>query len=119
MESHMEVPGRRWLGIGFYAALLVGVAALSAYLSRNLSGRGPIPERSQFARRLPGTPDGDAWRFSFFYATNRATDAGNHAFDGDGRRMSDQISTGTFDVRISPRPPVAPWWWFCDELANM
>ncbi len=61
---------------GLYVGSLLGVAALSAYVSRNLTGSGPIPERSSFARRLPGTPDGDAWRFSFFYATNRATDAG-------------------------------------------
>jgi esterase/lipase superfamily enzyme len=115
----MKVPGRRWLGIGFYIASLVGVSALSAYVSRNLSGSGPIPERSQFARRLPGSPDGDAWRFSFFYATNRATDADNDAFEGDGRRMSDEISTGTFDVRISPRLPVAPWVWFDDKLMKM
>jgi esterase/lipase superfamily enzyme len=104
---------------GLYVALLLGVAALSAYVSRNLTGMGPIPERSSFARRLPGTPDGDAWRFSFFYATNRATDADNHAFDGDGRRMSDQISTGTYDVRISSRLPVAPWVWFDPKLMKM
>lgn len=104
---------------GLYVGSLLGVAALSAYVSRNLTGSGPIPERSSFARRLPGTPDGDAWRFRFFYATNRATDEDNHAFDGDGRRMSDQISTGTYDVRISSRLPVAPWVWFDPKLMKM
>jgi esterase/lipase superfamily enzyme len=115
----MNASDRRWLVRGCYVASLVGVAALSAYVSRNLTGMGPFPERASFARRLPGTPDGDAWRFGFFYATTRSTDEDNHAFDGDGRRMSDEISTGAFDVRISPRLPVAPWVWFDPKLMQM
>lgn len=107
----MKALFRRLLVGGFYIGSLVAVAALSAYFSRNLTGRGPIPERAAFARRLPGTPDGDAARFRLFYATNRATDADNRAFDGDGRRRSDQISVGTFDVRISPRMMIEPWGW--------
>lgn len=72
--SDMKAAGRRWLVAGLYVASLAAVAALSAYLSRNLTGSGPIPDRSSFARRLPGVPDGDARRFNFFYATNRAMD---------------------------------------------
>jgi esterase/lipase superfamily enzyme len=117
--SDMKAPGRRWLVAGLYVASLAAVAALSAYLSRNLTGSGPIPDRSSFARRLPGVPDGDARRFNFFYATNRAMDEDNRAFDGDGRRMSDHISTGTFDVRISPRMPIAPWVWHDVDLMKM
>jgi esterase/lipase superfamily enzyme len=102
---------RRLLVGALFIGLLIVVAALSAYFSRNLTGRGPIPERAAFARRLPGTPDGDAMRFSFFYATNRATDSANRAFEGDGRRRSDQINTGTFEARISHRMRIDPWGW--------
>jgi esterase/lipase superfamily enzyme len=115
----MRLPGRRWLLAGFYIASLAAVAALSAYLSRNLSGAGPIPDRTSFARRLPGTADGDARRYTVFYATTRSTDPDNRAFDGDGRQMSDQVSTGTFDVRISPRLPIAPRVWFDTDLMKM
>ena len=116
----MRLPGRRWLLAAFYIASLAGVAALSAYLSRNLSGSGPIPERTSFARRLQGTADGDARRYTLFYATTRSTDEDNHAFDGDGRRMSDHVtSTGTFEVRISPRLPVAPRVWFDTDLMQL
>src|SRR5262249_4020321 len=41
------------------------------------------------------------------------------ACEGDGGRMSDQISTGTFDVRISSRLPIAPWVWFDDKLMKI
>src|SRR5215467_11964955 len=116
----MRLPGRRWLLAGFYIASLAAVAALSAYLSRNLSGAGPIPERTSFARRLQGAPDGDARRYTLFYATTRSTDADNRAFDGDGQRMSDHVtSTGTFEVRISPRLPIAPRVWFETDLMKM
>jgi esterase/lipase superfamily enzyme len=116
----MRLLGRRWLLAGFYVASLAAVAALSAYLSRNLSGAGPIPDRTSFARRLQGTPDGDARRYTLFYATTRATDADNRAFDGDGQRMSDHVtSTGTFEVRISPRLPIAPRVWFETDLMKM
>jgi esterase/lipase superfamily enzyme len=101
---------RVFLG-SFYIVSLAAVAAISAFASRNFTGAGPVPDRVSFARRLPGTPDGDARRFSFFYATNRSADAGNDAFDGDGLKMTTTISTGTFEARISPRMPIQPWIW--------
>lgn len=110
---------RRLLLGGFYVASLAAVAAITAYLSRNFTGSGPVPVRAAFARRLPSVPDGDQRRFSFFYATNRATDADNRAFDGDGRRVSSHISTGCFDVRISPGMSVAPFLWNKDDQMMM
>lgn len=115
----MKAPGRRWRVGAFYVLSLAAVAALSAYLSRNFTGAGPIPHRTSFARRLPGVPDGDARRFTFFYATSRATDADNRAFDGPGLRLADRVSTGTFDVRISPRLRIAPWAWNDTSLMQM
>lgn len=96
---------------GVYVASLAAVAGVTWYFARNLTGPGPIPERTSFSRRLPGTPDGDFRRYRFFFATNRSTDADNRAFDGDGRRVSDQITAGTYDVRINPRLPIQPWIW--------
>src|SRR5262249_19157482 len=103
---------RRLLLGGFYVVSLVGVAIVAVYYGRNFTGSGPIPTRSAFAGRLPSTPDGDRRRFQFFYATNRATDPDNDAFDGQGRKLGSDISAGTFDVRISPYMPIQSWVWF-------
>lgn len=102
---------RRALWLAFYIASLAVVAAITAFALRNLTGIGPVPDRVSFARRLPGVSDGDARRFSFFYATNRSTDPANKAFDGEGLQRADTISTGTFEARISPRMPIQPWIW--------
>ena len=93
-----------------YVAILVAVAAGSAYLGRNFTGLGPTPTRSAFAGRLPGTPDGNWRRFQFFYATNRVND--EETFNNQGSKLGKEISQGTFDVRISPYMPIAPHVWF-------
>jgi esterase/lipase superfamily enzyme len=112
----MKVLNRRLVFAGLYVAALIIVAVAAAYVGRNFTGTGPVPTRSAFAGRLPGSPDGDWRRFQFFYATNRATDADNDAFNAQGknlgRRRGGEISTGTFDVRISPYMPIQPWTWF-------
>jgi len=106
----------RLLRACLYVGLLVVVAAVASFLGRNFTGSGPIPTRSAFAGRLPSTPDGDRRRFQFFYATNRATDKENDAFNARGatlgRRRGSEISTGTFDVVISPYMPIVPRAWF-------
>ena len=63
---------RRILLATFYIGSLAGVAVLTAYYTRNFTGRGPTPGRAGFARRLPGVDDGDYRRYPFFFATNRA-----------------------------------------------
>jgi esterase/lipase superfamily enzyme len=107
---------RRLLFAGLYVASLALVAVVAAFLGGNFTGSGPVPTRSAFAGRLPGAVDGDWRRFRFFYATNRATDAENDAFNAavrtTGRRRGTDITTGTFDVRISPNIPIQPWIWF-------
>jgi esterase/lipase superfamily enzyme len=112
----MKVVYRRLTWFGLYVASLAIVALVAAYLGRNLTGSGPVPTRSAFAGRLPGSPDGNWRRFRFFYATNRATDPDNDAFNVEdrsvGRRRGPDITTGTFDVRISPYMPIEPWIWF-------
>src|SRR5262245_64577917 len=112
----MKVLYRRLLFACLYIASLVVVAAVAAFLGRNFTGSGPVPDLSAFAGRLPGSPDGDWRRYRFFYATNRATDADNDPFNAEGRtlgrRRGGEISTGTFDVRISPYIPIQPRVWF-------
>jgi esterase/lipase superfamily enzyme len=110
----MKVPYRKLLLAGLYIALLVGVAVVAAYYGRNFAGIGPVPTRSAFAGRLPGIPDGDMRRFRFFYATNRDT-TDPATFQGQGNKLSTEISTGTFDVRISPYMPIQPWVWFDEK----
>jgi esterase/lipase superfamily enzyme len=102
---------RRLLLGSFYVASLAAVAVVAWYLGRNLTGIGPVPTRSAFAGRLPGTPDGDMRRFQFFYATNRATDD-DATFNGQASKLGSTISTGTYEVRISPYMPIQPWVWF-------
>jgi esterase/lipase superfamily enzyme len=107
----MKVLYRRLLWVGFYVASLVVVALIAAYAGRNLLGTGPIPTRSAFARRLPSTADGDWRRVQMFYATNRAADD-DATFNGQGSKLGSEISTGTFDVHISPYIPITPRVWF-------
>jgi esterase/lipase superfamily enzyme len=102
---------RRLLFAGLYVASLAVVAAIAAYLGRNLTGIGPIPTRSAFARRLPSSPDGDQRRYQFFYTTNRAADD-EATFQDQGNRLGSAISAGTFDVRISPYMPITARVWF-------
>jgi esterase/lipase superfamily enzyme len=102
---------RRVLFAGFYLACLAGVAVVAVYYGRNFTGTGPVPTRSAFAGRLPGTEDGDWRRFQFFYTTNRAADD-EATFQGQGSKLGTAISAGTFDVRISPYLPIAPRVWF-------
>jgi esterase/lipase superfamily enzyme len=107
----MKVVYRRLLFVGFYVASLAVVAVIAGYVGRNFMGTGPIPTRSAFAARLPGTPDGAWRRFQFFYATNRDTDD-EATFNGQGNKLGSEISAGTFDVRISPEMPITPRVWF-------
>jgi esterase/lipase superfamily enzyme len=97
--------------VGLYIVSLAAVALVAWYIGRNLTGIGPVPTRSAFAGRLPGTPDGAMRRFQFFYATNRDTND-DATFDGYGNKLGAKIATGTFDVRISPYMPIRPWVWF-------
>jgi esterase/lipase superfamily enzyme len=107
----MKTGYRRLLLAGFYVASLVGVAVVAVYYGRNFTGTGPVPQRSAFAGRLPSTSDGDGRRFQFFYATNRDADDPT-TFQGQGSRLGGEISTGTFEVRISPYLSIAPRVWF-------
>jgi esterase/lipase superfamily enzyme len=101
---------RRLLLVAFYLASLAGVAVVAAYFGRHFTGSGPVPTRSAFAGRLPNTPDGDFRRFQFFYMTNRVAD--DDTFNGQGHQLGNEISAGTFDVRISPYMPIQPRVWF-------
>lgn len=98
--------------------LLSAVAALSAYLSRNFTGFGPVPDRYAFPRRFASTPDGDGRRSRFFYVTNRDTSPANNAFDGPGRAIGDTLSRGTFDIRIAPRMPIDPSAWLKPDFIH-
>jgi esterase/lipase superfamily enzyme len=105
---------RRLLLVGFYLASLVVVALVAAYLARNFTGIGPVPQRSAFAGRLPSTADGDRRRVQLFYMTNRDT-GDPETFNGQGNKLGSKISAGTFDVRISPYMPIQPRVWFDKE----
>jgi esterase/lipase superfamily enzyme len=107
----MKIVYRRLLLAGLYVVSLVIVAVIAAYIGRNFTGTGPIPQRSAFAGRLPSTPDGDWRRVRCFYATNRDVDD-PATFQGQGNRLGGKISAGTFEVRISPYLPIAPRVWF-------
>jgi esterase/lipase superfamily enzyme len=102
---------RRWLLAVCYVLLLIAVAAVAAYLGRNFTGAGPIPTRSAFAGRLPTVLDGAKRRGQFFYATNRDT-ADSATFEGEGAKLGGKVTTGTFDVRLSPDLPIQPRLWF-------
>lgn len=95
----------------FYVASLIVVAVVAGYVGRNFTGMGPVPTRSAFAGRLPSTPDGDRRRIQCFYATNRDP-KDEDTFHGQGSKLGNEISAGTFDVRISPYMPMTPRVWF-------
>src|SRR5262249_33808333 len=112
----MKFAPRGLLRVGLFVALLAAVAVVSAYVGRNFTGIGPVPTRSAFAGRLPSVQDGGRRRYQMCSATNRAADD-EETFNGKGSRLGSTISTGTFDVRISPYMPIEPWAWF--ETKNM
>jgi esterase/lipase superfamily enzyme len=115
----LEKKNRRWQmkkwsrrliwGTIFFAILAV-VAFAAGYIGRNFIGLGPVPTRSAFAGRLPGMPEGDMRRFRFFYATNRMNRS--DSFNERGNLLGKEISTGTYDVLISPYLPIEPFAWF-------
>lgn len=94
----------------FVLFLLVLLLLAALYIGRNFVGMGPVPTRSAFNGRLPGTPDGDRNRFQFFYATNRENS--EETFNGRGHLLGKDLLTGTFDVTISPYISIAPFIWF-------
>jgi esterase/lipase superfamily enzyme len=110
----MKAQYRRLFWGIFFLILLVLFAIGARYILRNFTGIGPVPARSAFAGRLPSTPDGNRRRFQFFYATNRA----NHdeTFNAQGNKLGDRISTGTFDVLISPSMQIKPLVWFDTQM---
>ncbi len=87
----------------FLLLFLILLTLAAGYLIRNFTGIGPIPVRSSFAGRLPSIADRT---FRFFYATNRLET------EDRGNILSDTISTGTFDVHISPYLTIRPFEWF-------
>lgn len=109
----MKTNYKRLLWVLFYVTSLVVVGLVASYIGRNLTGFGPAPIRSAFAGRLPSIPNpdgGDQRRFQFFYATNRVNN--DESFNGRGNERGDTISTGTFDVLISPYMQILPHVWF-------
>ncbi len=115
----MKTLVRRLIKVGLCLVAIAVVATVSAYLGRNFTGIGPVPDRTSFGRRLEGTQDGDARRFRFFYATNRSTDPANEPFDGDGRSVSQDITVGTYDVRISQGLYIKAWAWNDEDLVEL
>lgn len=109
-EMGMKIK-RVWLLVSliFFVSLIL-VAVIAGYIGRNFLGIGPVPTRSAFAGRLPGTPEGDRNRFQFFYATNRENS--DETFNERGNRLGNALLTGTFDVLISPYMPILPFVWF-------
>lgn len=109
----MKAPYRRILR---WASLLAGLAVLASaagFMLRHFTGKGPVPTRSAFVGRLPSSPDGDRRRFRFFYATNRVND--EETFNNRGNKMGNVVSSGSFEVRISPYLPIQPRAWFDDK----
>lgn len=99
----------------FFVAFIAFIAFAAAYAIRNFTGLGPKPARSAFSGRLPSVQEGNQRRFQFFYATNRKNN--DDTFNGRGNELGDSISTGTFDVLISPYMPITPFVWF--DTASM
>ena len=101
---------KRWLILGLS---LVALLFAGKYIMRNFTGIGPVPVRSAFAGRLPSISENDPRTFRFFYATNRENS--EETFNERGNILSDVISTGTFDVHISPYMTIQPFEWFDKE----
>lgn len=106
----MRVQYRRLWWSVFFLTLLIILAILALYFVCNFTGLGPVPLRSAFAGRLPSVPDGDRRRFQFFYATNRADT--DETFYERGNEIGKNMSTGIFDVLISPYMHIQPFIWF-------
>lgn len=96
--------------VALTVVLIALVPTLIKYIAQNFSGLGPVPLRSAFAGRLPSVIEGDQRLFQFFYATNRANT--EETFEGEGNNLGDEVTTGTFDVLISPGMPIDPFVWF-------
>ena len=96
-----------WGTLGIILLILFGVGI---YLGQKFIGIGPVPVRSAFAGRLPGTPEGNSRRFQFYYATNRSDH--EDTFNGQGNEIGQAILTGTFDVLIAPTMKILPFIWF-------
>lgn len=94
----------------FLGVLLLAIAGVADFAIRNFTGTGPVPTRSAFSGRLPGVQEGDFRRFQFFYTTNR--ESSEETFTGRGNTLSDKLTSGTFDVLISPYMPIQPFIWF-------
>lgn len=106
----MKVFYRRLLKLSFFILSMTVVALITAYVSKNFTGLGPVPTRSAFTSRLPASVDGNSQHFRFFYATNRVND--ELAINNRGHELSNAVTFGTFDVRISPYLPIEPRIWF-------
>lgn len=108
----MKISFRSVLWILFFLVLAL-LAVVGTIYKRNFTGLGPIPLRSAFAGRLPSVPDSDGRLFRFFYATNRANN--DTTFNERGNELAKSITTGTFDVRISPYMQIQPFVWFDEK----
>ncbi len=106
----MKIRYRRLFWILLFVTLLALVGILAIYVNQNFMGIGPVPIRSTFAGRLPGIQEGDQRRFQFFYTTNRVNR--EETFNGQGNELGTDISSGTFDVFISPYKQILPFVWF-------
>lgn len=90
----------------FLALLVMAIR----FFMLNFTGLGPVPTRSAFAGRLPGTLEGDFRRFQFFFSTNRVNN--EESFNARGNQRVDTMTNGTFDVLISPYMSIEPFVWF-------
>lgn len=109
-EMFMKIQRRWLLWCLFFLILLVLLAVIAGYIGRNFIGIGPVPTRSDFQGRLPGTREGDKTRFQFFYATNRENS--DETFSARGNHLGPDLLSGTYDVLISPYIPILPFIWF-------
>jgi esterase/lipase superfamily enzyme len=110
----MKILYQRLTWITFLVSCIILLTIAAGYIGQNFIGLGPVPVRSTFAGRLPSTVEGDQRRFQFFYATNRVDN--DKTFNDYGYELGEKVSTGTFDVFISPYMKVLPFVWF-DNLS--
>ena len=103
-----------WL---IFFIFIIFLTFASIYIGRNFVGIGPVPTRSAFSGRLPFVQEGEDRRFQFFYATNRENT--QETFDLQGNRLGKGISTGLFDVLISPYLQIMPFVWFDYASVNL
>ena len=101
---------RRLFWCVFSFTLILALVIVVVYIVPNFTGIGPVPVRSAFAGRLSGVSEVDQRRFQFFYTTNRVNNA--DTFNAQGNELGDQMSSGTFDVLISPYLSIKPFVWF-------